>query len=40
METVEEDNSQSDIMTYDSDLEGVAVIADDGEALIQKMSSQ
>ncbi|KAF4104661.1 matrin 3-like 1.1 [Onychostoma macrolepis] len=32
-ETVEEDNNQSDIMTDDSDLEGVAVIADDGEAL-------
>uniref|UniRef100_A0A672MH95 Matrin 3-like 1.1 n=1 Tax=Sinocyclocheilus grahami TaxID=75366 RepID=A0A672MH95_SINGR len=32
-ETVEDDNNQSDIMTDDSDLEGVAVIADDGEAL-------
>ncbi|KTG34853.1 hypothetical protein cypCar_00010184 [Cyprinus carpio] len=32
-ETVEDDNDQSDIMADDSDLEGVAVIADDGEAL-------
>ncbi|XP_042594545.1 uncharacterized protein LOC109080479 isoform X2 [Cyprinus carpio] len=32
-ETFEDDNDQSDIMADDSDLEGVAVIADDGEAL-------
>ncbi|XP_016429410.1 matrin 3-like 1.1 [Sinocyclocheilus rhinocerous] len=32
-ETVEDDNDQSDVMADDSDLEGVAVIADDGEAL-------
>ncbi|XP_050983622.1 matrin 3-like 1.1 [Labeo rohita] len=32
-EKVEDDNDQSDIMADDSDLEGVAVIADDGEAL-------
>ncbi|XP_059371451.1 matrin 3-like 1.1 isoform X2 [Carassius carassius] len=31
--TVEGDNNQSDVMADDSDLEGVAVIADDGEAL-------
>ncbi|XP_016148746.1 uncharacterized protein [Sinocyclocheilus grahami] len=32
-ETVEDDSDQSDVMADDSDLEGVAVIADDGEAL-------
>ncbi|KAK7141550.1 hypothetical protein R3I93_015638 [Phoxinus phoxinus] len=32
-EMVEQDNDQSDIMGDDSDLEGVAVIADDGEEL-------
>ncbi|XP_051716042.1 matrin 3-like 1.1 [Ctenopharyngodon idella] len=32
-EKVEEDNDQSEVMEDDSDLEGVAVIADDGEAL-------
>ncbi|XP_043113279.1 matrin 3-like 1.1 [Puntigrus tetrazona] len=32
-ESAKDDNSQSDIMSDDSDLEGVAVIADDGEAL-------
>ncbi|XP_073676335.1 matrin 3-like 1.1 [Garra rufa] len=32
-ETAEDDNDQSDNMADDSDLEGVAVIADDGEAL-------
>ncbi|XP_052430372.1 matrin 3-like 1.1 isoform X4 [Carassius gibelio] len=31
--TVEGDNNQSDVKADDSDLEGVAVIADDGEAL-------
>ncbi|KAK9962953.1 hypothetical protein ABG768_006188 [Culter alburnus] len=32
-EKVEEDNDQSEVMEDDSDLEGVAVIADDGEEL-------